>query len=151
MLKYLMALLGIGTCMGIEAMKQPATHLDRKTIEERLQLAFPSSEAAKAPIRMGDARGVVVAADLATIEPDARLKLTPCHLARFEKGKLTTALRSEFAYFKLDPNPVCVADLMKCKICSIELDGGIVLAFTDECCDSGKSESRPAGATRVDK
>src|ERR1700688_2576277 len=103
MLKYLVALLGIGAFMGIEAAMKPA-HLERKTIEERLHTAFPHSEVVKAPIKPGDGKGLLIAGDQFTIEPDGRLKLTPCSLARFEKEKVATALRSEHAYFKLDPN-----------------------------------------------
>ncbi len=80
-------------------------------------------------------QGLVLVTDSFTFEADGRLKLTPCAVAWFEKGKegaearLLTSVRSGHAYLTVDRPITNPMDLGNCRFVILELEGGMRLEF----------------------
>lgn len=78
-------------------------------------------------------KGLAMAAEKLTIEPDGRVKFTPFSMAHIgktgEKESAIITVQSEWALLKLDQPIVDLLELRKRKIMSVELPGGVRLGI----------------------
>ncbi len=114
-----------------KAAAQCGTAIDRK-----LKQAFSDSAVKDAAVKLEfRSQGLLLAASSVTIEPDGRIKLTDCAVARFGEGadparpgRLTT-MRSTQVTLALDKPINGLTDLGDRRVLSAELAGGIRMTF----------------------
>ncbi|HTU16826.1 MAG TPA: hypothetical protein VMG10_02085 [Gemmataceae bacterium] len=122
---------------GVVASTEVALARDN-TVDEKLREAFPGGEVDKAPIVLYQhSKRLLIAAEQVIIEADGKVKLVGCAIARFQASKKPgkasppTVIRCQFARIKLDRPAHSTDKLLRGKIVSVELSGGVRLRFEE--------------------
>jgi hypothetical protein len=104
-------------------------------VERKLRLAFGDDckDILEAPIRL-ELRSLqlLLAAERFAVEPDGRVKFSPCWFARFGRGPAAagpTTVCCDAAYFTLDGPVTNLADLSRRKVLGVEPRGDVRIGF----------------------
>ncbi len=134
---YTMTILTVFLFLGADS-PQEVPRTQDKTVGEKLREAFPGSGVENASIRWDiRSKHLLVTADKFLIEADGRVRVEDCAIARFQppmgsaKALQPTTIRCQYAIITLDRPAICYTDMACRKIVSIELSGGVRLAFEE--------------------